>query len=405
MKQRCGKLLLKTGREYKLREAEIKRHLVQDIIPFWKGMKDLDYGGFYGEMDYNLKLNKNAVKGGILNSRILWFFANAYAVTSDAECLNNADHAYEFLKNVFYDKEHGGIYWSVTYDGLPLDNTKHTYNQAFAVYGLASYYGITQKEEALELAYELVRLIEDKCRDTGGYLEAFDREFKPVSNEKLSENGIMADRTMNTLLHVFEAYTELYRVDGNEIMADRMRQILDLFACKVYNQKKRRLEVFFDEEMNSILDLNSYGHDIEAAWLLDRGCEILGNEVYTAKISTITRKLTARILEIAYDGTSLYNECCKGELDTKKVWWVQSEAIVGFLNGFQKSGYNKYKYAACNTWDFVKNNLIDKRAGSEWLSEVDRYGKPYPKEIVGPWKCPYHNGRMCFEVIKRNEYF
>ena len=388
-----------------MREAEIKRHLVQDIIPFWKGMQDSSYGGFYGELDYHLKLNKNGCKGGLLNSRILWFFSNAYAVTTDVECLRCADHAYEFLKTAFYDKEFGGIYWSVTYDGQPMDDTKHTYNQAYAIYGLASYYNVTENEEALRLAYELVELVEHSCSDMGGYLETFDRRFEQISNEKLSENGVMTSRTMNTLLHIFEAYTELYRVDGNELIADKMKRILDIFATKVYNPKKRRLEVFFDEQMNPLIDLNSYGHDIEAAWLLDRGCELLANDVYRAKISTITKNLTSRILEIAYDDTSLYNECCNGELDTRKVWWVQAEAIVGFLNGYQKTGGIKFKYAASNTWDFIKNYIIDKRPGSEWFSEVDRYGKPHPKEIVGLWKDPYHNGRMCFEVIKRNVYF
>ncbi len=388
-----------------MREAEIRRHLVDNIIPFWKGMKDSSLGGYYGEMDFHLKLNKHAAKGAILNSRILWFFSNVYAITLDTDCLRYADHAYEYLKQAFYDKEYGGLYWSVTYDGQPLDTTKHTYNQAFAIYGLASYYAASENEEAFKLAYELVDLVESKCRDEGGYLEAFDRSFRPISNEKLSENGVLADRTMNTLLHIFEAYTELYRVDGKELIADKMKQILDVFAGKIYNPKKRRLEVFFDRDMNSLIDLHSYGHDIEAAWLLDRGCELLANDVYRGKISTITKNLTARILEIAYDGTSLYNECCKGELDTRKVWWAQAEAIVGFLNGYQKTGGIKFKYAACNTWDFIKSFMLDKRPGSEWLYEVDRYGKPYPKEIAGIWKCPYHNGRMCIEVIKRNVYF
>ena len=388
-----------------MREAEIRRHLIMDILPFWKGMKDSSFGGFYGEMDYNLKLYKSAAKGSIPNSRILWFFSNAYAITRDKDCLVHAEHAYEFLKNAFYDKEYGGIYWSVTYDGQPLEDTKYTLNQAYAIYGLASYYSVSENEEALLLAYELMELLEEKCRDSFGYLEAFDRSFQPLLNEKLSENGVIARRTLNTLLHIFEAYSELYRVDGKELVAERMKKILDLFVTRVYHPKKRRLEVFFDENMNSIIDLNSYGLDIEAAWLLDRGCELLANDFYRAKISTITKNLTARILEIAYDGTSLFHECCKGELDTRKVWWVQAEAIVGFLNGYQKTGGIKFKYAASNTWDFIKNFLLDKRSSSEWLSEVDRYGRAQSKEIAGPFKCPYHNGRMCIEVIKRNVYF
>ena len=389
-----------------MHEEEVRKHLVQALIPFWKSMRDDSFGGFYGELDYSLTLNKEAVKGGILNSRILWFFANAYTTTADKDCMVYADHAYEFMKKAFLDTDNGGIYWSVTYDGKPKDDTKHTYNQAFAIYALASYYGASQKDEALKLAYDLVERVETVCRDEVGYMEAFDRRFNPNPNEKLSENGVMVSKTMNTLLHVFEAYSELYRVDGSEMIANRLRQILDIFATKVYNPEKRRLEVFFDEHMNSLIDLNSYGHDIEAAWILDRGCEILGDDKYTAKISSITKKLTTHILETAYDGTSLYNECCDGEIDKKKVWWVQAEAVLGFLNGFQRSGSIKYIYAAAETWIFIREHIIDKREGSEWFNEVDKQGTPInSKEIVGIWKCPYHNGRMCFEVIKRNTEF
>ena len=388
-----------------MREEEIRNHLVRDIIPFWKGMRDDDFGGFYGEMDYDLKVDKKASKGGILNSRILWFFSNAYMVTSDQECLVFAEHAYDFLKNAFLDKENGGIYWSVTYDGRPKDDTKHTYNQAFAIYALASFYGASHKKEALQIAYGLVERVEGVCWDEAGYLEAFDHQFRPKPNEKLSENGVMASRTMNTLLHMFEAYTELYRVDGNKMIADRMKWMLDGYCAKVYNPDKRRLEVFFDSDMNSLTDLNSYGHDIEAAWLVDRGCEILGDEEYTEKISAITKDLTSHILEVAFDGTSLYNECFHGIVDSKKVWWVQAEAVLGFLNGYGKSKDGKYLDAAAKTWDFIKTYIIDKRPGSEWLNEVDKDGVPARREIVGPWKCPYHNGRMCFEVIKRNIVF
>lgn len=390
-----------------MRVEEVKEHLISEIIPFWESLKDDTYGGFYGGMDYNLKLEKMAVKGGILNSRILWFFANAYTTTSEKSYLSYAAHAYEFLKKAFLDKEYGGIYWSVTYDGKPEDDTKHTYNQAFAIYALASYYGATGDEEALKIAYGLVDKVETICKDEIGYLEAFDRSFNLQSNEKLSENNLMAIRTMNTLLHLFEAYSELYSVDKNEKIAGHIKWMLDIVASKVYNPEKRRLEVFFDFEMNSLTDLNSYGHDIEAAWLIDRGCEILGDKEYSKKMSVITKDLTSHILSVVFDGNSLNNECFKQEVDDKKVWWVQAEAILGFINGYQKDGSKQdYLDAAGRIWDFTKNNIVDQRPGSEWLSEIYADGTPNKyKEIVGPWKCPYHNGRMCFEVIKRNVEF
>lgn len=383
---------------------EVKENLTENIIPFWEKLRDNEHGGYYGLLDFDLNLHKEATKGVILNSRILWFFTNAYTTLGDKGCLEHAKHAYEFLKNFCLDKEYGGVYWSLNYKGEAEDSTKHTYNQAFAIYALSSYYGATKDEEALKIAYGLYDLIETKCRDSVGYLEAFDRTFTPVDNDKLSENGLMASKTMNTLLHVFEAYTELYRVDGKEEVGNRLRWMMDQFADVLYNKERRILEVFFDENMNTISDLNSYGHDIEASWLIDRGCEVLGDTAYTEKMLKVTNALREHILEAGFDGTSLNNEIFKGEIDTTKVWWVQAEALLGYINGYQlDSTKTEYLEASKKLWNFINTYIIDKREGSEWFYDLNKDGEPESKkEIVGPWKCPYHNGRMCFEVIHRN---
>ena len=188
-------------------DTQVKEHLLSDIIPFWQRLRDEEYGGFYGYMGYDLAIDKKAVKGCILNSRILWFFSNAYLLLKDEQLLKDAGHAFKFLKDHCLDKENGGIYWSLTYDGKPEDTTKHTYNQAFAIYALSSYYDASKDEQALKIAQELYHIVETKCKDEYGYLEAFDIRFEPAENDKLSENGVMAEKTMNTLLHVFEAYT------------------------------------------------------------------------------------------------------------------------------------------------------------------------------------------------------
>jgi mannobiose 2-epimerase len=383
--------------------SEVKNNLVHNIIPFWKSLKDDKYGGFYGYLDYDLNLHKKASKGVILNSRILWFFANAYTTLGDEDSLEYGRHAYNFLKTYCLDQENGGVFWSITYDGKPEDTTKHTYNQAFAIYALASYYGATKEKEALDLAYKLYHLIESKCRDDIGYLEAFDHKFRPIDNDKLSENGLMASKTMNTLLHVFEAYTELYRVDNNELVGQNLKWMMKQFAEVLYNPERRILEVFFDKNMKTLSDLNSYGHDIEASWLIDRGCEVLGDETITIKMRKVTDALREHILEEAFDGMSLNNEKFQGEVDTTKIWWVEAEAILGYINGYQlDSSKKEYLEVALKIWNFVKEYMIDNRTGSEWFYDLDKEGRPVnKKEIVGPWKCPYHNGRMCFEVIKR----
>ena len=383
---------------------EIKSHLLENIIPFWKSLRDDEYGGYYGWMDYDLKLDKKAVKGCILNSRILWFFSNAYTLLKDESLLEEAKHGFAFMKEHCMDKENGGIFWSIKYSGEPEDTTKHTYNQAFAIYALSSYYEASGDEEALNMAKGLFRIIEERCTDDIGYKEAFDKEFHEIENDKLSENGVIAQKTMNTLLHVFEAYTELYRVEKLPEVKERLEWIMDTFADKVYNPELHRQEVFFDAEMNSIIDLHSYGHDIETAWLIDRGVEVLGEKKYEEKMASITKDLTAQIYKVAFDGHSLANECEKGVVNTHRIWWVQAETVVGFLNGWKMNPDKpEYLEAAKNTWEFIKEHVIDKRPGSEWFWEVDENGNPYPgRPIVEPWKCPYHNGRMCFEVIKRS---
>ena len=384
---------------------EVKAHLLNDIIPFWKNLRDDEFGGYYGYMDYDLKLDKKAVKGCILNSRITWFFANAYTLLKDESLLEEAKHGFTFMKEHCMDKENGGIFWSMKYDGTPEDTTKHTYNQAFSIYALSSYYEATHDEEALVMAKELFHIIETKCTDEIGYREAFDKEFHEVENDKLSENGVIAEKTMNTLLHVFEAYTELYRVAKLPEVKERLEWIMDTFADKVYNPKLHRQEVFFDRNMNTILDLHSYGHDIETAWLMDRGVEVLGEKKYEEKMTPITKDLTAEIYKVAFDGHSLANECEKGVVNVHRIWWVQAETVIGFLNGWQKDpSRTEYLEAAKSEWQFIKDHVMDKRQGSEWFWEVDPSGKPYEgRPIVEPWKCPYHNGRMCFEVIRRLE--
>ncbi|MCM1187711.1 MAG: AGE family epimerase/isomerase [bacterium] len=397
---------------------EMKEHLLGRIVPFWRKLRDEERGGWYGYVSYGLKTDRDAVKGCILNSRITWFFANVFLCIRDGliteeECLrygysredieSEVRHGFDFLRTKCLDAKNGGIYWSLRADGTPEDVTKHTYNQAFAIYALSACYAALGEEEALKLAFALFELIEKKCTDSAGYLEAFTEDFRPASNEKLSENGVMAAKTMNTLLHVFEAYSGLYQVSKDMRVREKLMRILEIFAERIYNPKLRRQEVFFDENYRSIIDLHSYGHDIETAWLTERGLEILGDVEGRERIEAITKELTEQIYQTAFDGHSLANECERGIVNTHRIWWVQAETVVGFVNGWQRdNSRTDYLEAARNQWDFIREHLIDRREGSEWFWEVDEKGEPFPgRPIVEPWKCPYHNGRMCMEIIRR----
>ncbi len=387
--------------ELKTFYAEASAEL-EHIYDFWKKLRDDEKGGFFGYMNFDLNVNRNGVKGVILNSRIMWFFSNVYLVTKKEEALEYAKHAYDFMRKFCVDEEYGGVYWMLNADGTIREDMKHTYNQAFAIYGLSSYYDASGDASALELAYSIFDTIEKKCTDEYGYTEAFDRLWKPVSNEKLSEDGYMAEKTMNTLLHIIEAYTELYRVDKNPLVAERLKHALDDAYDKVYNHDNHILGVYFDKKMNSIADVYSYGHDIEASWLIDKALDVLGSN--DRKLRKMNSEIVEKVLATAYDNGVIYNQDIEGKVDKTRVWWIQAESVVGFLNAYQRSGNEEYLKTSEAIWEKIRTNLIDGRNGGEWYYSLDENDKPIRRALVEPWKCPYHNGRMCMEVMKRYEH-
>ncbi len=382
-----------------------RKELTERILPFWNRLRDDENGGFYGFMDNGLNVDKTADKGVILTSRILWFYSSCYRTLGDEYLLDNARHAYEFLKKCV-DTVNGGVWWMMTYDGKPSDTMKHTYNQAFAIYALSAYYLASKDKTALDLALELFHTVEDKCRDDVAYLEAMSENWKVVPNDALSENGLMADKTMTTVLHLIEAYTVLLEACENGESAhieERLMFLLQITEDKIFNSDQNRLRVFFDRELNEIGDIHSYGHDIEASWLIDRACEVIGERRFMAKWRFIDLRIAENIYDIAFENGAVNNERENDKIDKKRVWWVQAESVVGFVNAFQQGGDKKFLDAADKVFEWIETRQTDKRENSEWWGEVDFDGKPMQTvNMVNPWKCPYHNGRMCIEVINRN---
>ena len=381
---------------------EIKKELTGHILPYWAALKDEEFGGFYGYRGFDLVLDKKADKGVILHSRILWFFSSCYEVLGDERCRELADHAYDYVKRYCIDHEQGGVYWTTTYDGKPADTLTHTYNIAFAVYALSAYFNAVGVKESLELAERLFDDIETKTPDEYGCREAFTRDWRLTDNEELSENGLHAEKTMNTVLHLIEAYTELYRADKSERVAEALKKQLGIVKEKIFDYDRNALRVFFDGKFGVIGDIHSYGHDIEASWLTDRAVETLGDGELIKEFNALDLRLAENIYNTALDEGSLNNERDGEKIDRTRIWWVQAEGVVGFMNAYQHSGERKYLDAALGIWENIKRIVIDKREGGEWYSEVEPDGTPRSyKEETGPWKCPYHNGRMCLEMIKR----
>ncbi|MBP1561331.1 MAG: AGE family epimerase/isomerase [Oscillospiraceae bacterium] len=384
---------------------ECKKELTERILPFWNKLRDDENGGFYGFMNNDLEVDKKADKGVILTSRILWFYSSCYRTLGEDYMLDNARHAYEFLKKCV-DRENGGVYWMMTYDGKPADTMKHTYNQAFAIYALSAYYLASKDKSALDLAFELFDTVEAKCTDDIAYLEAMSIDWKLVPNDALSENGLMADKTMNTVLHLIEAYTVLIEASGDERVKARLKFLLDICKTKIFNSEANCLRVFFDRELNQIGDIHSYGHDIEATWLIDRACEVLGDKDIQEEWRKINLRISDNIYYVAYENGAVNNERENEKIDRKRVWWVQAESVVGFTNAYLQGGGDKFIDAAKNVFNWIETKQVDTRENSEWWGEVTFGGEPMPTvDMVNPWKCPYHNGRMCIEIINRNVDF
>ncbi len=383
---------------------EIQQHLEQKILPFWMKLKDEQHGGFYGEVDYNLEIEKQADKGGIATARFLWTFSAAYRVTRNEEYLEHAHHLYDFLRNKLYDHENQGIYWLVDFQGQPKDTRKHVYAQSFAVYALSEYYRVTKSEEALALANEIYLLIEEKGYDkeNRAYCEEFDQWWKPVSNEMLSENGVVAEITMNTHIHVLEAYTNLYKANPTDGLKQRLIDLLEVHYEKIYNKDTKFLGVFFDKQWNSLVDMKSFGHDIEASWLMDETIKAIGLK---------DERFDQMVLDIAYniagcamqeDG-SLINEQVDDHYDETRIWWVQAEAMVGYLNAFEHTQDPRFKQLIENLWIYIKKHIVDKRENGEWYWSIEPAGNPAERAIGEPWKTSYHNSRFCLEFIERME--
>lgn len=381
---------------------EVKKELTEHILPFWMKLKDEQNGGMIGEVDFHLQKDKKADKGGIVTARFLWTFSAAYRVTGDAIYLAYADQLYHFLVDKVYDHKDLGLFWLLDYKGNPKDTSKHIYAQSFGVYALSEYYRASKNENALNLAIELFKLIEEKgfSEKRNAYMEEFDREWNAVSNEKLSENGVLAEITMNTHIHILEAYTNLYKAWPNEELKARLHHLLEIHYERIYDQKSKFLGVFFNENWESIADIKSFGHDIEASWLMDETIKTLELErkEYIDMVVDIAYNIADYAME---DNGSLMNEEVDGKVDRTKIWWVQAEAIVGFYNAYERTNDERFLQLVHSLWNYTKENIIDKREGGEWYWSVDDKGNPTERNICDPWKASYHNGRFCLEIMER----
>ncbi len=376
----------------------------ENIAPFWLAhAPDVKRGGFRGLVRDDLSADERADKGVILNSRILWTFSRAHALYREPSFLTMAERAYRYLTRHFLDREHGGVFWTVDCEGRPSDTKKRPYAQAFALYGLAQFYMATGERAALDEALGLFDLLESRARDRAhdGYFETFERDWALAADQRLSEVDQDEKKSMNTHLHVLEAYATLARACDDERVRERLRILVEIFLTRVVHPTGSYLTMFFDETWAPQSAHRSFGHDIEASWLLCEAAEVLGDDELSARVRDVSLKMAQSVYERGLDDDGfglLYEADAGGVTDADKHWWAQAEAVVGFVNAYQLGGGDHFLKAAANVWEFIDRHVVDRENG-EWFWKTSRAGVPandLPK--LSQWKCPYHNGRMCFEV-------
>ena len=381
--------------------------LTGNILPFWiDKMVDHENGGFYGRIDGHGNLHADAEKGGILNARILWTFSAAYRVLGKSEYLEMATRAKDYIIAHFIDHEYGGTYWSLDCKGNPKDTKKQFYAIGFMIYGLSEYVRATGDKEALDYAIQLFECIEEHSLDViyNGYIEACTREWGEIADMRLSDLDANYPKSQNTHLHIIEPYANLYRVWKDERLEKALRNMINIFTDKILNPETNHLDLFFEKDWTrGAGHLESYGHDIECSWLMHEAALVLGDAEVLKKVEEIV-PLVAKASEkgLNPDGSMIHEaNLDTGHVDDDLHWWVQAEAVVGFYNIYQHFGDESALDKSLQCWQYIKDNLIDYEGGEWYWSRRPDGTLNLDDDKAGFWKCPYHNGRMCLEIIER----
>ena len=385
----------------------MKDVLEHNILSYWiDHVVDKENGGFYGRIDGDDQIHAQAEKGAVMNARILWAFSAAYRVLRNPAYLEAATRAKDYFLAHFVDKENGGVYWSVDYQGNPLDTKKQTYAIGFAIYGFSEYARATGDAEALEKAKRLYHDIETHAYDSEnqGYIEALTCDWQPIADMRLSDKDENGSRTMNTHLHIIEPYTNLYRVWKDAALEKSIRNLLDIFTDKLLNPETHHLDLFFDDKWQGKRNVESYGHDIEASWLLHETALVLDDKTVLQKMEQVIRRIADAADEgLRPDGSMVYEHWKDtDEYDLQRQWWVQCENIIGHIDLYQYFGYEDSLEKAIQCWNFVQKNLIDAKNGEWHWAVLDDGTINLKDDKAGFWKCPYHNSRMCLELIERD---
>lgn len=387
-------------------KKQFENELTDNILNYWvKEVYDTSRRTFFGRITNDGKKFPEAPLSAVFTTRVLWTFSAAHRFYPTAIYKKMADEAFRILIETFWDNENGGIYWSVFPDGRPEDTKKQFYAEAFFIYALSEYWLAFKDERAKQMAISMFMLMEKYAFDPeyGGYIEANTADWKETTDQRLSPKDLDVKKSMNTHLHILEAYTNLYRIHKVEEVEKKVEHLLRVFLDKILDKETGHLILFFDKDWTVRSEIDSYGHDIEATWLMYEAAEVLGKKEFIEEVEHVAIKMSKVAIKegLAPHGGMFY-EKAEGHLQEQFDWWPQAEAVVGFFNSYQITNDEKYLEFAKNSWKFIQDNIVDKKNG-EWFWGVDSNLNPLKTDKVSPWKAPYHNGRMCMEMIRRIE--
>lgn len=383
------------------------RSEAERLLEFWATEVVKPDGSFHGVVDSLGHSQPAAPRGLILGMRLLWTFARAARVglrpgEGDRQI---ADRLYQFVSKAFWDPQHLGFYWAIDAAGNPIQDHKHLYGQAFAIYALAEYAQLSGSSEALRWAQLTYEVVEDygSDREYGGYQESFTRTFELDDASRLSTiNHGGAAKTMNTHLHMLEAYTRLYQVWPNPTLKQRLGDLLETMRVHIVDQDHYHFHCFLDRQWNPLSHESSFGHDIEGSWLMLEAAQALGDPTREAVFKDLALAMVDRVWDEGMDEDhGLMNEGLEGRIiDDQKHWWPQAEAVVGLVNAYEISHEGRYLERASQVWAFIEQYFADREVG-EWHARLTRDRHPILNNKADAWKCPYHNTRACLEVIAR----
>jgi len=398
--------------------SQVDNALHADILDAWFPRSiDKEHGGFHTHFARDWKWLPGDGKGSVIQGRMTWVASQVVLREPQlkAQYLPYVQQGVSFLENTMWDKKYGGFYWKLDDNGQVskgFTDEKHLYGVGFGIYGLAAAYKATGDEKALDLAKEAFHWMDAHAHDSvhGGYFELLDREGKPVvpnvpdGQVQIDEIGPIGYKSMNTHIHLMEAFTELYQVWPDPTLRARLEEMLGIVRDKICVQPGA-MNLFFTNEWQPIPGEDSYGHDVETAYLITETDEVLHHKA-SEKTERMAKMLVDHALAYGWDtqngGFFQEGPTFGPPVSRLKEWWVQVEGLNALLMMHERYGKQNpiYFQRFLQQWSFIKNHTIDQEYhGLYNLTKPD--GTPITQAKGSVWKGGYHDGRAFWNVRAR----